>query len=116
MEAKRFRVPWRKCSGTFNHLILASAFVLLLAFDGCCEAAVCKEAVQTIFEDVVPSGKLGREGKTMAYTRLYEVKTFKECYEACCEDQNCNVAFMYMNQSRSTCFKVGIERGEIGKL
>lgn len=75
----------------------------------------CPQIVPKIFENRVPRGKLGLNTTTYARQALQEPeRAFQECYEGCCGDLECNMVFMFLNNSRISCYRVSFDQSFYG--
>ena len=66
----------------------------------------CPQIVPRVYSNKVPRGQLGNN-QTMQYVSVKKkLGTMDECYSQCCDDSECNMAFMYVNNSKISCYKV----------
>lgn len=65
----------------------------------------CPQLIPKYFANVQP--KAGSDPEKIIYVKKDGPKTKEECVQLCCVNQkNCNIAFMYSNNTQLTCFHV----------
>lgn len=66
----------------------------------------CPQIVPHVYSNKVPRGQLGNN-RTMLYASVKKkLGSMADCYSQCCDDEKCNMAFMYVNNSKISCYKV----------
>ena len=65
----------------------------------------CPQLVPKIWENKVPYGKVGNNN-TMKYQKVDNVTSVEQCFQECCKDLECNIVFLFKNETKLSCFKV----------
>jgi len=62
----------------------------------------CPYLFPYVYEGYMPANK-SDAGK---YEEKKELQTLEDCIEGCCDNQDCNVVFMFTSEGKSTCYHV----------
>ena len=64
--------------------------------------AECPKMIPQYFANMQPSG--GFDEKLISYSKKEAPQTKEECVQLCCIAQNCNIVFMYLNNTQLICY------------
>ena len=116
----QLKIPWPRRSTAF--VVLVAFAVVVSAFEVDVNQAQlddlqsrCPRMEAELIRDKIPRGKLGADGQdtSMAYKRTENVTSAVECFDSCCGDIDCNVAFMFVNETHLSCFRASCAKDEL---
>ena len=127
-QSHAMKIPWPCCilKNIFNRRFLFVAIVLFLLFlpNGRLEKLVqtpvvtlnatffqklqpsCPKLYPQIFADQAPKGKFGSDESSITLTRNKDATNVEDCVASCCTNLNCQMVFMYKNNSLINCYHV----------
>jgi hypothetical protein len=127
-QSRAMKIPWPCCilKNIFNRRFLFVAIVLFLLFlpNGRLEKLVptpvvtlnatffqklqpsCPKLYPQIFADQAPKGKFGSDESSITLTRNKDATNVEDCVASCCTNLNCQMVFMYKNNSLINCYHV----------